>query len=141
MSDLLLRQQPTARRRGVVLQAIVGGLVLLASFVGVARVTALPPRVDELRLVNPHPYHVTVEVAGEDDDGWLAVGTVERDQSETFEDVIDQGPRWRARFSYAGVDADEITISRRDLETDGWRLTIPPTVGERLREAGLQPSG
>jgi hypothetical protein len=56
------------------------------------------------------------------------------------EEVADQGREWVFRFSYGGVDAGELVLSRDRLARDGWNITVPSAVAERLRDAGVQES-
>ena len=44
------------------------------------------------------------------------------------------------RFSYGGVQAGEVVIGRDELVAEGWRITVPAAVGDRLHEAGLSES-
>jgi hypothetical protein len=95
--------------------------------------------VARLTIDNPTVYQVNVEVSG-DGGGWLDLGAVDRQGSKTAEEVTDQGARWVFRFSYGGVDAGEVAVARTDLAAAGWHVTVPDTVGQRLRDAGLAPS-
>ena len=141
MSDVLLRPRPASRRRmGVTGLAVVAGVVLLGTLLGVGHVTALPPRVERLTIVNPHPYHVNVSVSDGRPDAQLLLGTVKRNRSAAYDEVIDQGSTWRFRFSYAGIEAGELVVSRSSLEADGWKLSVPPETAQRLKTEGLGPS-
>ena len=100
----------------------------------------VPPHVDHLVVENPHPWIVVVEAAGPDGDGWVPVATVAREDSVRVDDVLDQGERWLFRFRAAGHPAGEVTVERSRLDAEGWRLTMPDAVAERLRDSGLAPS-
>jgi hypothetical protein len=114
-------------------------LVLLVN--GLGRLTSSEPSyVARLTVVNDTQYNVNVEVTGGAHDGWLDLGSVSRERTRTLEQIVDQGERWVFRFSYAGVAAGEVALDRTELSRQGWRLTVPVEVGERLREAGLRPS-
>lgn len=39
-----------------------------------------------------------------------------------------------------GVDAGRLSVSRDALAAQGWRVAVPLEAGQRLRDAGLQPS-
>ncbi len=134
------RPAPPARKGGAL--AVVAVVVALA-FVLLVMMPALesPAHVGHVTVDNPHEWAVSVEVAGEKRDSWVGLGTVDRQSSHTFEEVLDQGPRWRFRFSYGGADGGELTISREELERGGWKLTVPDTFPDRMRAAGLSPSG
>ncbi len=112
---------------------------LVLMLVGVS-LLKLPEVVPKLTVVNPGVYQVHVEVAGSSRDGWLDLGTVERESTKTIEELIDQGDTWVFRFSYGGVGAGEAVVVRSALEADGWKFTTPVGVADRLRQAGLVPS-
>ena len=141
MPDVLLKPAPATRGRMTVAGgAILGFVGVLTAFVGVAQLTALPPRVDRWTIANPHPYHVNVAVSDEAGERWLTVGTVRRNRTAAYQEVIDQGPIWRVRFSSAGIEAGGLVVSRAALEEDGWNLTVPDLVAQRLEAEGLEPS-
>jgi hypothetical protein len=120
-------------------------LVVVAATVGVLFALA---RIDpgestayrRLTVDNPSPYNVNIEVAGTDRAGWLDVGSFRREERRTVEEVADQGREWVFRFSYGGVDAGELVLSRDRLARDGWNITVPSAVAERLRDAGVGES-
>ena len=124
-------------RTGGLLAAAVGGVaaVALAS-------TSLSPGafVERVAIVNSTPYHLNVELAAVGSRGSLDLGTAGRDTTMVAEKIYDPGKRWVLRLSYAGTSAGEVTVSRADLEDAGWRLDIPPAVGDRLRAEGFAPS-
>ena len=141
MPDVLLRPTPATRRRvSFAGGAVFASAVVLAAMIGVTHVTELPPRVDRLTIVNPPPYHVNVAVSDGRGGSQLLVGTVRRDRTAAYEEVIDQGPTWRFRFSYAGVEAGDLVVTRATLQQDGWKLTVPDLVAQRLQAEGLGPS-
>lgn len=98
-------------------------------------------RVDRLRVTNPLPWHVDVRADGPDVDGAVAVGTVSRGQTGDFHGLPDVGRTWVFRFRYAGVDAGELSVSREQLDQDGWEVTVPAEAGEHLRTAGMPRVG
>jgi hypothetical protein len=49
------------------------------------------------------------------------------------------GRRWIFRFDYVGKHQEEVEVSRRDLERDGWRISAPESFEQRLRELGVPP--
>lgn len=125
---------------------VLAGLALVAvATVGVLFVVLRlssdePSFVGRVTIVNPHVYKVNVEVKGPEGARWTELGTVRRETDKAIEEVADQGSLWVFRFSYGGEQGGEIAVSRTALETSGWRVTVPPEVGERFRQAGLQPS-
>ena len=139
MSPVLTRP-PRATSPAAVATTVVLGLTVVVLFLLAVRMTAdRPSFVAELTVVNPTVYKIDVEVQG-DGPRRLELGSVRREQSSTYEDVIDQGARWVFRFSYGGVPGGELAVSRAQLEADEWRVVVPGDVGERLRLAGLRPS-
>lgn len=122
------------------------GALILAAAIGVAALIAVTrlvqPDVSYVRLTieNPLPYQVNVEVTGAARDGWLDLATVDRGRTSVVEEVRDQGHVWVFRFSYGGVQAGELVMQRDQLVNDGWKITVPAAVADRLREAGLSES-
>jgi hypothetical protein len=131
---------PSARLAGA-------AIVLVVLAVAVAVLLALA-RIDvgesttyrRLTVNNPSPYIVNIEVTGVERDRWLDLGSFRRETRRAVEEVADQGREWVFRFSYGGVDAGELVISRDRLARDGWSITVPPAVAERLRNAGVGES-
>jgi len=141
MTRLDIRRHPASLPRalpkigfGAGIAAGLGLLLLCASLL------RLPHIVPKLTVTNPSVYQVHVEVTDAKRAGWLDLGVVERGSTTTLEDTIDQGRQWVFRFSYGGVQAGEVVLDRAELTANGWKLTIPPEVTERLREAGMAPS-
>lgn len=110
---------------------------------------ATPAVVHRIEIVNPTLFQVEIDVrpattggalgdgsSGGSSGGWLALGGVRRESSRTVEEILDQGDRWLFRFSYGGVYAGEVQLSRSQLRT----VTVPGSVGDRLAEAGFTPS-
>lgn len=123
-------------RRQQVADVLVGALavVMLVSAAALDRPATF---VDRIEIANPTSYQVEVEVRGAASQGWLALGGFRRESSRTVEDVLDQGDRWTFRFSYGGFVAGEVGMSRADVRG---QVMIPPSVGDRLAEAGFAPS-
>jgi hypothetical protein len=94
----------------------------------------------QLRVTNPTVYQVEIDVRGADGGGWLALGGFRRESSRIAYEVLDQGRSWVFRFTYGGISAGEVDLTRAQLQRDGWALTVPPEVADRLRAAGLPPS-
>ena len=129
-----------SRRNGAALALLGAGVAVSGLLLAVMSATNSPARVGHLTIDNPHEWTATVEVAAVDRDGWVGLGTVDRKASQRFEEVLDQGSQWRFRFSYAGTDGGELTLSRSELERRGWNLAVPDTFRDRMRAAGLIPS-
>ena len=95
-----------------------------------------PPTVDEITIVNGTDYDLDVEVSGDDRQGWLPVAIVEAGSTRVSEEVIDQGDVWVFRFRHRGDPVGELSLSRSELARSGWRVEVPETVSQRLRELG-----
>lgn len=141
MTRLDTRPYPPSVRRALpkigLYACLAAALVLM--LVGLS-LLSLPSVVPKLTVVNPGAYQVHVEVSGSGKDGWLDLGAVERESTKTLEELIDQGHTWLFRFSYGGVPAGETVVVRSALKRDGWRITVPAEVTERLRQTGMAPS-
>jgi hypothetical protein len=96
--------------------------------------------VERLVLVNPTDYNVLVDAKGGDGASWLPLGIANRNAETVKEELIDMGPTWVFRFSYAGEQLSQDPISRRDLVRRRWRYEIPERVGQSLKEKGYAPS-
>ncbi len=130
--------RPTTRpgtAKGVAAAVVIVAAVAIV-FIGLSRLLASPPFVDRLTFVNPTEYDLHVEVTDARREGWLAVGTVRKNQTTTMEDTIDQGEVWTFRFAAQGQDGGELRISRMQLERDRWTVHIPAQIGATLREKG-----
>jgi hypothetical protein len=95
--------------------------------------------VDEVTVVNNTAYSARVEVTDKARGGWLPLSTVHAHSTRTTEEVIDQGDVWIFRFDYLGKHAEEIEVSRNDLEGSDWTVSVPQIFDERLREMGVPP--
>jgi hypothetical protein len=137
MTPLLTRPKPAPPRSqghlAVAVVAAVAGVALLLLMMPTLR---LPASVDAVSVVNPHPWHVEVEVGRPDGSRWIGLGQVLRERTHTFHSVIDPGDQWVFRFAYAGIHRAEATVSRADLKQAGWKITIPDEFAERMRAAG-----
>jgi len=142
MTPTLTRRPRPAPSRNVT------GNVLVWMWVAAVAVAALalapgmrlPRVVGRVGVANPTVYSVDVDVRGADPTSWLDLGSVQRESTRNSYEVIDQGRQWMFRFSYAGEEVGMVAISRAQLKAGGWRIAIPPDVGDRLAAAGTPPS-
>ena len=142
MRPVITQPRPApARRPGTALLLL--GVAVVVALLALPLTSALdsPARVSRVTIDNPHQWAASVEVAGVGGKGWLGLGTVGRQARQGFEEILDQGSQWRFRFSYAGTQGGELTISRSELDGRGWVLTVPASFAERMRAAGLAPTG
>jgi hypothetical protein len=127
-------------RRPVVLAVVALAVVAVAFALGVGSVTRESAFVPTVAVDNPTPYNLQVDVAVPGEGDVLALGTVPREGSRRFEQVVDLGERWLFRFSFGGEAVGEVVVPRARLEHDGWRLEVPAGVGQELADAGHPPS-
>jgi preprotein translocase SecF subunit len=97
------------------------------------------PTVDRVVVVNRTPYDVNVELRASNDSGWTLLGQARHDAETPFHEVVVQGDSWVVHFDYGGKDGGEITLSRRQLARNGWRIDVPEEVAGRLAEQGISP--
>jgi hypothetical protein len=127
------RVKPIARKLGVV----VALAVMLGSGLWLARG---PDFVNHVSVTNNSGYDLNVDVTGGDRDGWLAMSVAPGGGATTAtQDVIDQRDTWVFRFSYAGMDAGQISVPRSELAGNGWRIVVPDQVAQNLGAKGILP--
>jgi hypothetical protein len=68
---------------------------------------------------------VLVDVRGKSGDGWLNLGTVQPKSDMNVDEVTDQGGVWTFRFRTPGGAPQEITLSREELRSAGWNVSVP----------------
>jgi hypothetical protein len=132
------RLHPSRRRDLPIVGLVVAGIV--AVFVLMSTTLREPDHVDRLTLVNPTEYGVNVTVRSAPEQGRFSLGWSESTQERELREVPDLGETWIFAFSYAGVDAGEVTVSRAALAGADWRLEVPATVAQPIRAAGLTPA-
>lgn len=141
MNSVMTPRRPQSASAASVTLVVAGLLIALGVAVPVARLGAGEPRqFRRLTVQNPTPYIVNVEVARVGEDTWLDVGSFRRDTRRPVDEVADQGARWVFRFSYGGVEAGELAVSRAQMARDRWTVTVPTEVADRLRVAGMPES-
>ena len=113
----------------------IGVIALLAMLF----VRAAPVHDRTVTVTNPTVYELGVEVSGPDS-GWVPIGTVDREATLTVNHVYDEGATWRIRFSGQGVDGGSMQMSRTDLESNGWQVTVPDAVNNQLTNGGATAS-
>lgn len=127
----------TSRSPATFILAVLAVLVGMAVVVGLSSLTGTPERLEELTVVNPTPYELTLRVATEQ--GAQVIGLVPADSTYSILEVIDRGESWDIRFSAQGVDAGSYSFERGDAGST-FEITVPDEVGRRLDEAGVTPS-
>ncbi len=133
----LTRPSPQIKNRRLdvvaMLATLIVGAVLLAAVIALL---ADPDRVD-VTIENPTSFDVDVGLRSADGGNRHALGTVDPGSSKSLSSVIDQGERWLFEFSYGGVDAPPLEVSR-DVVTKG-TVVVPGVVEELFVAAGLSP--
>ena len=138
MNPVLTRPAPT-RRAGTVLAlvlAVVAGLAAAAFLLDAMR---SPSFVKQVTVENPTVYNLEVDVS-DGRRGWVGLGTVAREETQAFLEVLDHGDTWVFRFAYGGVEGGEVAVRREELARNRWRVRVPDGVRARLAAAGLEPS-
>jgi hypothetical protein len=90
-------------------------------------------------VVNETPYELRIEAAGAGADSWAPVMVIDPRRTRQRTGLIDQGEQWRVQFAGQGRSGGEITVTRDELEADGWRLVVPASVVEELELRGATP--
>lgn len=140
MNPVLTRPPSSSARLARIGAVIVVSAIGVAALIAVTRLVQRDVSYVRITIENPLPYLVNVEVTGAERDGWFDLGSVRRQRTYVLEEVVDQGEEWVFRFSYGGVPAGGLVIRRNQLANDGWKITVPAAVADRLREAGLSES-
>lgn len=117
-----------------------GQRVLVVLAVLLAACSEPPPTVERITVANPTGYDLDVQVTDEDRDGWFPVGIVGAGSERVTEQVIDQGEVWNFRFLHWGDPVGEMSLTRAELERNGWQVEVPAEVEERLRQLGRPTS-
>ena len=140
MNAVMTPPRPRSPQLTAVAIVLIGFAVTVGVAFAVARLgVGAPTSFRQLTVNNPTPYQVNVDVTGAKRDGWLEVGSPERVSADGG-GAGGPGPPLVFRFSYGGVEAGELVVSRDRLAHDGWTITVPAEVTERLRNAGLKES-
>jgi hypothetical protein len=140
MSLIAETQQPTSSRRRIRPTWIVLGVVALLGLVLVGRLVPSPTTVDRITVHNGTAYDLDVDATDAGRDGWTPIGVAVARSDAVFADVIDHGDVWVFRFVGQGRAGGEVRVTREQLEADDWELTVPASVGNRIRATGASPS-
>ncbi len=141
MNAVLTPPRPRSAQLASVAVVLIGFAVMAGVSFPMARLAVgEPTSFRRLTVHNPTAYLINVDVTGGERDGWLDVGAFPRERNRTVEELADQGGLWVFRFSYGGVEGGELVVRRDQLVRDGWKVTVPTEVSERLRAAGLSGS-
>jgi hypothetical protein len=121
------------------LYALLAVIVVVAVAIAVARVEASPHTVRGVVVRNTTPYEMTIVVSSTPSGDVTPLGIVPLRRTETFSEVIDEGPTWYFHLACSGVDAGTIVRTESALEGAGWQVDIGGDAATRCRDAGLAP--
>ena len=131
--------RPATSRRDLI-AVVTGATLWLAIVVPLHPLLRGPSFVDEISIDNPHEWNVNIDVSDQEREGSVGIGSIEREEGQTFEEILDQGPQWIFQFDHAGVAGGELTVNRSELERADWSITVPDDFARRMRAAGVNPS-
>jgi hypothetical protein len=111
------------------------GLAVVIGAIAVLAATAMrgPKFVSSVTIDNPSPYVVSVDVAPANNSEWTQLTAISPGTTTSVSQIVDQGQTWVFRVASAGVDGGTFTVSRSDLASAGWKVTIPSSITARLR--------
>jgi hypothetical protein len=96
--------------------------------------------VERITIANPTAYDLDVDVTGPGQEGRLPIAIVEARSEDIAQDVIDQGDVWIFRFLHWGDSVGHLSLTRAELERNGWHVEVPEEVEERLEQMGRPTS-
>ena len=109
-------EQPTSRRPRIRPLWVVLAVLALVGFVAVSLLIPSPGTVDHVTIKNGTEFDLNIDATSASHDVWIF------------------------RFNGPGIDAGELRVTRSDLAANGWALTVPDSVAQRLRDAGVPAS-
>ena len=124
-------------RMGHVLLIGVAVVVIIVLFKFLVPLFEGPGHVDDLHVVNPTDYDISIAASAPGEQSRTLLGSVDAGDEATFERVVDQGDDWVFHFRTQGRDAGEVERTAEQLEADDWQLRIPASIGERLAADGV----
>jgi hypothetical protein len=133
-------EQPRTRRPRIRPLWVVLAVLALFGFVAVSLLIPSPATVDHVTIKNGSEFDLNIDATSASHDGWTPVGIALAHADTDMRDVIDHGDVWVFRFTGQGHDAGELRITRADLAASNWSLTVPASVAQQLRDAGVPGS-
>jgi hypothetical protein len=127
-------------RRPTAVIVVASMLAAVAVWVLAERLVSSAPFVDRVTIINPTPHELQVEVSTSGGGTGVDLGAVAREETKTFEDVLDQGDEWIVRFRSAHLAGGEVRVAKADLARGDWKVTVPSAVWDRLAAEGATPS-
>jgi hypothetical protein len=132
--------KPVHRRLGIAVATVAVGMAAAIGLTSLVSLSSGPKTVARITFENPTAYALDIEVSSGAAGGWTSAGSVRQNSTAEVSEVIDQGDVWVFRFDSQGHSGGELRLSRPELETSGWRVSIPAEVGARLASAGAPPN-
>jgi len=133
-------EQPRTRRPRIRPLWVVLAVLALFGFVAVSLLIPSPATVGHVTIKNGSEFDLNIDATSASHDGWTPVGIALAHADTDMRDVIDHGDVWVFRFTGQGHDAGELRITRADLAASNWSLTVPASVAQQLRDAGVPGS-
>jgi hypothetical protein len=133
-------EQPRTRRPRIRPLWVVLAVLALFGFVAVSLLIPSPATVGHVTIKNGSEFDLNIDATSASHDGWTPVGIALAHSDTDMRDVIDHGDVWVFRFTGQGHDAGELRITRADLAASNWSLTVPASVAQQLRDAGVPGS-
>jgi hypothetical protein len=133
-------EQPRTRRPRIRPLWVVLAVLALFGFVAVSLLIPSPATVDHVTIKNGTEFDLNIDATSASHDGWTPVGIALAHADTDMRDIIDHGDVWVFRFTGQGHDAGELRITRADLAASNWSLTVPASVAQQLRDAGVPGS-
>jgi hypothetical protein len=116
------------------------GAVLIAAAVMLAATAGSGPnKLGAVTVRNNTPFEVSIVTSAVPRGDVTPLGIVPAGATETFREVIDEGPTWYFHIASQGVDGGTVERSRADIARRGWALVVGGEAEARFRAAGLVP--
>ena len=137
--DVGTRPARTGSRAPLIALLLVAALAGLALLRVASVAMATPDTVDHVTIVNETQYGVDVDLRSSEASSRLLLGRALPGTSTGRNQVLDAGDVWIFSFLRAGVDAGEVELTRDQLESADWRVTVPDSVVAAIEQSGQVP--
>jgi hypothetical protein len=139
MPGTLETRVPSADRRTPWWVYSLGALLIVAAVVLAVTAGSGPKKLGAVTVRNNTPFEVSIVTSAVLSGDVTPLGIVPAGATETFREVIDQGPTWYFHLTSEGVDGGTVERSRADIARRGWALVVDGEAEARFRAAGLVP--
>ncbi len=120
-------------RRLLLAIAVGACVVVLLLVIAAGHVLSAPAKVSSLTVQNTTSYDVDVSASGTPSGSVTDVGVVGAGTTASFSAVADEGGDWYFHLNAQGVDLGTLHLTRGQLSSDGWRLTLDRTLNQRVQ--------